>query len=85
MSQVASTGLGIVTVQVTQPAAQSSNGIGASGDGADFINCNGNEQKLGVEVGAQTGFWNLGSATAQASLTAPSGNAFAVKTISITL
>src|SRR5260221_13846365 len=78
-------GTGTVTVSVTQTAAQSSNGVGDSGTGVGKVNCNGNEQKLAVTVPGSGGLWNLGSATAQASLTAPSGPAFDEKTINIVL
>ncbi len=78
-------GTGTVTVSVTQTAAQSSNGVGDSGTGVGKVNCNGNEQKLAVTIPGSGGLWNLGSATAQASLTAPSGPAFDEKTINIVL
>ena len=76
-------GTGNVDVGVTQTPAQSSNGVGASSKGTSSVNCDGNEQKLSVEVSVTSGNFSLGRATAQAFLFPPSGSAFDIKQINI--
>jgi hypothetical protein len=77
-------GAGNVDVTVTQTAAQSSNGQGATGSTfalAESSNCDGSPHKLSVSVFG--GLFDIGKATASATLTAPSGIATATRTISI--
>jgi hypothetical protein len=76
-------GSGSVEVTVTQTAAQSSNGQGASGTSfvGELTNCDGTPHKLNVSVFG--GLFDIGKATASATLIAPSGTATATRTISI--
>ena len=80
-------GPGSVAMTVTQSAAQSSNGQGASGSAITFFesaNCDGSPHKLDVTViDRSSGKFDIGKATASATLTAPSGTATATRTIDI--
>jgi hypothetical protein len=76
-------GFGSVDVTVTQTAAQSSNGTAATGSSflGETANCDGSPHKLNVSVFG--GLFDIGKATASATLTAPSGIATTTRTISI--
>ena len=66
-------GIGSVFMQVTQTAAQSSNGLGASGSQlAETANCDGSPHKLSVEIARTgSGLFDIGTATAHAQLRDP--------------
>jgi hypothetical protein len=77
-------GAGSVFMQVNQTAAQSSNGIGATGSQFfEDAKCDGSPHKLSVTIGAVDGLYDVGTATANAQLAAPSGFADDTRTISI--
>jgi hypothetical protein len=78
-------GTGLIVMQVSQTAAQANSGFAASGSGSENVKCDGQSHKIALTVFAfvgPTGFSN-GYATANATLTAPSGNASDTRTISI--
>ena len=65
-------GIGSVFMQVTQTAAQSSNGLGASGSQlVETANCDGSPHKLSVEIQRTSGLFDIGTATAHAQLRDP--------------
>jgi hypothetical protein len=68
-------GIGHVFMQVTQTAAQSSNGLGAGGSQfVETANCDGSPHKLSVTVARSSGGrFDIGKATAHAQLMDPSG------------
>jgi hypothetical protein len=68
-------GTGHVFMQVTQTAAQSSNGLGAGGtQAAETANCDGSPHKLSVTITRTSGGrFDIGNATAHAQLMDPSG------------
>jgi hypothetical protein len=80
-------GAGSVTVTVTQTPAQSSSGVGASGTnfaGFPPAKCDGSPHKLAVTVlPLFGGFYNVGKASASATLAAPSGTVSDARTIQI--
>jgi hypothetical protein len=79
-------GSGSVMVTVTQTAAQSSNGQGANGQNMilDTTKCDGSPHKLDVTVVAVSGSFDIGKATASATLTDPSTNTVTdTRTVSI--
>ena len=80
------TGTGNIDMTVTQTAAQSGNGQGATG--TDFIpvetaNCNGIPHNVNVSVFSPDGFFDIGYATASATLITTSGTATDKRTISL--
>jgi hypothetical protein len=79
-------GTGSAQVTVTQTAAQSSNGQGASGTSnpLESANCDGRPHKLSVTVIRNMGgFFDIGKAEASATLIAPSGTATDTREIDI--
>jgi hypothetical protein len=79
-------GTGSVQVTVTQTAAQSSNGQGASGTSTpmESANCDGSPHKLSVTVvRSGSGFFDIGKAKASATLIALSGTATDTRLIDI--
>jgi hypothetical protein len=68
-------GIGHVFMQVSQTAAQSSNGQGAGGTQfVETANCDGSPHKLSVTIAKTTGgLFDIGKATAHAQLMDPSG------------
>src|SRR5437868_4219670 len=68
-------GTGSVFMQVSQTAAQSSNGQGASGTQFfETANCDGSPHKLSVTIARTSGgLFDIGKATAHAQLLDPSG------------
>jgi hypothetical protein len=66
-------GIGNVFMQVTQTAAQSSNGLGASGSQfVETANCDGSPHKLDVTIARTSGgLFDIGTATAHAQLLDP--------------
>lgn len=78
-------GTGHAVVTATQTASQSGAGVAASGTSNTFpLNCDGKLHTVGIDVnpGPFPGF-NVGKATANVTLTAPSGTAKDTETIKI--
>jgi hypothetical protein len=57
-----------VYVTVTQSAMQSNDGTGAAGTGTSNVKCDGNPQTIAVTVFPTAGSFNVGDATASATL-----------------
>ena len=72
---------GTVIVSVTQTAAQSGNGNGGSGSGGASVNCDGSPHK--VNVTAFGCCFNIGKATATATLSTTSDSATEMRTIAL--
>src|SRR4051812_32316221 len=70
-------GTGMLTVSVTQSPSQSNAGTPASGSGSSSVKCDGQPHKIAVAIVSN---FNLGSATATATLAAPSGPASDTRT-----
>jgi hypothetical protein len=80
------TGTGNIDMMVTQTAAQSGNGQGTTG--TDFVpvetaNCDGRPHNVNVSVFSPDGFFDIGYATASATLITTSGTASDKRTISL--
>ena len=75
-------GSGVLNVSATQTPQQSGSGVGASGSQGSSVLCDGDPHTVSETI-LGTGTWNLGSATATATLTAPSGNVTQTRSINI--
>jgi hypothetical protein len=75
-------GLGTVTVRASEAAADSGEGVPATGTQSETVNCDGSPHKVSVSIQGTLTF-NRGTATADATLTAGSGNATDTRTIQI--
>jgi hypothetical protein len=79
---VCSGGSGRLTVSATQTPQQSGTGVGAHGSLSSAVLCDGHPHFVSETI-LGTATWNLGSATATATLTAPSGTATDTGSINI--
>ncbi|MFL5925724.1 MAG: hypothetical protein ACJ77E_02165 [Gaiellaceae bacterium] len=84
---VVCTGAGTINMTITQTAAQSGNGVGATSGSDPFIveqaNCDGTPHKVSVTVNPLDGLYDIGKATASATLNTTSGTATDTRTISL--
>jgi hypothetical protein len=77
-------GLGDISGTVTQTAADSGNGVGATGSTfGETANCDGTSHKVAVTFIPDTSAFNIGKATASMTLFTPSGTATDTRTIQI--
>jgi len=77
-------GIGSISGTLTQTAADSGNGVGATGTTfGESVNCDGTSHKVNVSFFADTGLFDIGTATASMTLVAPSGTATDTRKIQI--